>query len=1122
MKYAFVILFALGLVTGLAQSSSVLASGKWYKLSVTEDAVYRIDYNLLKKLGIDPDRIDPKKLQIHAAGNGMLPQPNSAPRVRDLQQLAITVTGQDDGRFNKEDAILFYGQGPDMYQLNPAKGIYYYENNLYSDKNFYFLTVGADDGKRMSTIAHISGNYPTVAEFDDFSYYETEQVNELRSGRDWFGEVFDTKTEYTIRFEIPGIVDITPIKLISAVMGQSFAESSFQLSLNEVAVGEQKIQPIINSQYAVKGAKRSDTLTINSSAVQAASRANQDLKIKFTKAATGRSVAYLDYVLLQTKRTLALYGDQKIFLSLKSLQQPISRFSIASMPANGAVWDITDPFDVKIQETVEQNASFSASSTMLKKYIAVANKNLPAPTSEGLVPNQNIHGITAVDLLIVTAPEFASEAQRLAGHRSSKNSLRVVVTTTTEVYNEFSGGKQDVTAIRDAVKHLFDKKTGIKNLLLMGRGSYDYKNYLTYNKNFVPIYESRNSLSPLETYSSDDYFGFLDNNEGNWGENPPQPHTLEIGVGRLPVKKPEEAKTVVDKLIQYENQNWGSWRKEILFVADDGDFNIHQGQADQMAESIESSDPEFNIEKIYVDAFKQVDSPIGQVSPETTDALVAAVRKGVAIVNFTGHGNEQQWVQERILNQLSLERWTTAPHYPLLVTATCEFGRNDDPGLISTGELSMIKKDGGSIGLVTTARPVNSSTNFTLNKAFYQALFTKDQGNFRDLGSVFRDTKNNSISENANRNFSLLGDPSMKLALPSAEVRISEIKNLSSNSDTVKALSKVRVSGGIYRNGTLDENFNGIATTTLFDKMVPRKTLGDENPPFNYFTRDNALFRGQASVQNGVFSIRFTVPKDIDVTVGTGKLSAYAYSNSRNYDVTGGNALVKVGSAEKNPGTDTQGPSIQLFMGDSTFVNSGIAGKSSRIVAILSDKDGIDISNFREQNAIIAQLDDSATFNLNDYYQADINTVARGKLSYPIDNLKPGPHTLTLRASDVFSNRSATSISFFVTEQAGIQIEQLFNYPNPVTSSTTFRFKHSRSGEDLEATVALYDRVGQLVYSGAYQVSNGPYQVDLPEWDATNGSGTKLSPGLYLLKLSLRSLVDGSKNEKITKIIITN
>lgn len=1081
-----------------------------------------MDYNFLAGMGINMNSLDPRMIKLYASStNGMLPQKNSQTPPSDLFEIPIMVVGQADGKFDGSDHILFFGQGPDRYALNPSSGTFSYENNLYTEKNFYFITVGSTPGLRIGSTPVINGSFPVVAEFDDFGYYETEQTNELHSGRKWYGERFDSNLEYTVRFDQSNVVAGSTVKLITGVMGSSFAASSFEFFMNNISVGTQSVPPVLDIPYETIGAEVHDTLAFNESTVNAAGRSYQDVKIRFSKAASGRSFAYLDYLLLHSKRKLAVYGDQKIFSSLKSLEQPVSQYNITNTTGTEMVWDVTDPFLPIRQPTTllaGGTTTFSAFSGSLRKYVLVRNQNFPVPTREGDVPSQNLHATATTHLLVISAPEFLKEAERFATHRRSHSSIEVTVVTTIQVYNEFSGGRQDVTALRNYVKHLFDLGTGIKNVLLFGKGSYDYKDQLSFNKNFVPIYQSRNSLNPLQTYASDDYLGFLEDAEGNWGENPVEPHTMEIGVGRIPVKKLEEAATWVDKVIDYENQNWGSWRKEVLFVADDGDLNIHQGQADQMATILDNDYPEVKTSKNYLDYFEQ----INQYSIQARKALGEKISAGVGILNYTGHGSELQWAQERLVDQLSFDEWKPGARYPFLVTATCEFGRNDDPGLISSAEMSIFRDKSGSIGLVTTSRPVYSNTNFTLNKKFYESLFTRSSGSFRDWGAVFRDTKNNSMSGVNNRNFSLLGDPSMFPPLGSSEVFVSSVINLTSGSDTLKALSKVRVTGEVRFQGIKDSGFNGILNLTLYDKISELTTRGDENVPFEFTIYDNALFRGQASVTQGDFEIEFILPKSIDPLVGPGKLSLYNFSKSAQKDGMGSRDILEIGSLEKNPGSDNSSPGIELFMGDTTFISGGLVNTSSRIVAILSDENGIDISNFNADNDIIATLDDTTTWHLNAYYQSDVDNFARGKVNYPIDGLKPGMHVLSLRATDTFGNSSTSSITFYVSDQSGIQIEQWLNYPNPFSGSTVLHFKHNRSGEDLEAAVTIFDRMGKVILYNTYLIDTSAYQVDLPAWDGSTPDGTKLPEGLYLMKLAVRSLEDGSKNERIAKVILLN
>lgn len=1120
-------LLLASVLQGTSQSTlSVLNTGTWSKLSVAQDGVYKIDADLFRKMGIDPGKIDPHKIRIFTAGNGMLPQLNSTERLWNLREIPIQVSGESDGHFDNGDQVLFFAKGPDVYEYDVNLKTFKYENNLYTSRNFYFITVDGDNGIRINKQENKAGSFPLVSVYNDFVFYESNQFNVLHSGREWYGEQLSDATGITIKFDIPGITDNSEIKIASQVMAQSFDQSSFNVFLNNVAVGEHVVDLIPNSQYGAKGRIATDTFSVSSASVGAATRNNQEIKYQYIKNSSGKSIGYLDKFLISFQRNLTTRSHQVIFVSAQSLDQPVSTFEIPEALGTEAVWEVTDPFTPAEQATqfANQKINFSVESATLKTFVLFNPSNVFVPEVVGPVLNQNLVGLGQVDLIIISHPSLVDEALRLADHRKNHSGLSVMVVTTDQVYNEFSGGKQDITAIRDFARYQHLKyPNGLKNLLLFGRCSYDYLDYLSNNTNLVPTYESRNSLSPLETYSSDDYFGFFDDAEGDWQENPSQNHTMEIGVGRISAKTKQEASDVVDKLIAYDmgKNAFGPWRKEILFVADDGDFNIHQGQADQLALDIDTNHPELNTQKIYVDSYEQISRASGQISPDASNALRRALKKGVLIANYTGHGSEQVWMQESILDEEFVAGWKDFTTYPLLVTATCEFGRHDDPSQISSGELTQLKKNGGSIGLVTTARPVNSSTNFSLNKAFYQALFEKEDGHYRDLGTVFRDTKNNSVSGVANRNFSLLGDPSMKLALPDEQIVINSIKT-AANSDTLKALSKVLITGDVFSGELKDINFNGKATVVLFDKETSINTRGDENPVFTYKLWSNALFRGEATVQSGSFQLEAILPKNLAYQVGQGKLSLYAQDPIRKTDGSGSSTTFKVGESENSVETDNEPPVIKMFMGDTTFVSGGIVGPNTQLVAQLSDASGINISNYGIGNTMIAILDNETQFELSDYYVAAIDNYTRGTLTYPLEGLEKGKHVISMKAWDNYNNPSTASLEFFVSESSSIKIEELIAFPNPFNDKTTIRFSHSHPGEDLEASVTIYNNIGAMVQTMEFSIPESQYQVTLMDWDGSSPDGTKLGAGLYLLKVSVRSLLDGSKNEQITKLIILN
>lgn len=1081
---------------------------------------------MLQKAGFDPDHLDPRQLQLYAAGNGMLPQANNVPRINNLTQVAILVDGESDGKFDGADRILFWGQGPDTHSFDTGKSMFTYENNLFADANYYFLTVGNQNGTRVSTSADQGNGFPVVNEFDDFAYWETDQYNILKSGRSWFGEQFDEKTQIIVRFDLAGVTENSPIKLVSAVMAQAYlSNSSFKVSFNNNPVLEQAVAPIENTEYADKGREVSDTITFNSSTVSAPGRTSQDVQYDYVKAASGTSVGYLNYFLISLRRSLALYGDQTVFLSSQSLANATSQFKVSAMGSNSSVWEVTDPFHSMIQSfTLDQGvAAFSVPTNILRTFVAFNPDKVTAAGMVAEVVNQNLSSLSSPHLLIISHPDFLSEANRLANHRQGHNGISVQVVTTDQLYNEYSGGKQDVTAIRDFIKDLYSQSGSVLgNVLLFGRCSYDYKNRILSNTNYVPTYESRNSLSPLETYSSDDYFAFLEPSEGEWSESPATNATMDIGIGRISVVKLQEATDVVDKLIGYDTdpKGFGPWRQRIAFTADDGDLSMHQSQADQLATDIDQHHPEFITGKVYLDAFKQVQEPTGQFSPKAKDALDRTIENGDLLVNFTGHGSEEVWMQERVLDPDLIKSLKNGPRYPLFVTATCEFGRHDDPFQISSGEKLLLKKQGGGIGLVTTARPVNSSTNFQLNKAFYDALFTKIGGQYRNLGTIFRDTKNNSQSGVSNRNFSLLGDPSMTVAFSQDSVVVNQMKT-ASNSDTLKALSLVTIQGEIRKGGVKRTDFQGEAFATLFDRQVSFTTLGDENPPFNYSLFSNIIFQGKASVNNGDFQIQFVVPKDLEPDIGKGKLVLYADNGKEN---ASGGLPVSLGGEEVTYPPDQTPPDIQLFIGDTTFINGGIASPNTTLIARLQDEHGISITGLTGANDLLAILDDSLNFVMNEYYTADKDDYRKGSASFALKGLQKGKHHVVVEVSDTYSNRSNARIDFVVTD-GGLVVSEFYNYPNPfssLTESTILGFTHNRPGDDLEADLVVYDLTGHLIDSRHYSITESLSHVTLAEWDGANVDGNKLTNGIYLGKLSVRSLLDGSKNEQITKLIIVN
>ncbi len=1105
--------------------NSVLSTGKWFKVSVKTDGIYQINYSQLKSLGADPDKINPATLKLFGFPNGMLPQANSTSRQKDLKEIAIMVSGESDGKFNSSDRILFYGQGPDLHYYDASKETFWYENHLYTDKNYYFITFGGGAGKRVTQQENIPVSFPVVNQYFDFAQFEEDKENILHSGREWFGFEFGSQTEATIQFGMEGVIDNSPVTLISRVMARAFEPASFKVFYNNVEVGTQDIATVANTTYASKGRMKSDTLKFNSTVVGAATNSLQKIKYQFIKTGTAHSVGYHDNFLVSLKRKISLYGDQTIVSLTDGLANPQSTIEIISNTIDPIVWDVTDPFSVKNQahNYANSKASFNSATGSLKK-IAVFNgqKAMPLPTSEGIVANQNLQIISLADLIIIAHPDFYNEALRLAAHRLNNNNLTSWVVTPQQIYNEYSGGKQDVSALRDFIRDIYLKSNqGLKYVLAFGRGSFDYKGRVLGNSNFVPVYESRNSLSPLETYASDDFFGFLDENEGYWSETGPFNHTLDVGVGRLPVRTAEEAKAIVDKLIDYDThqKSKGKWKTEIVFTADDGDYNIHHSQANQLANFVENSNPGILTKKIYLDRYPQIQKAFGQISPEATNTLFRAFHEGALIVNFTGHGSEQLWMQERMLDPVFVATVENRFLYPFLITATCEFGRSDDPLLISSAEKLLIRKNAGTIGLVTTTRPVNSSTNFEINYDFYDSFLNDNASKGKAIGTVLSATKNKGSLGIANRNFTLLGDPSMMVGLPSSEVSLTEISNAQSES-ILKGLTKYTLKGEIRRNGLLQNDFNGEAEIRIFNKPETRFTRGDENPAFQFSEYTQMLFNGKASVNSGLWETEFVVPALSQDVPSTGKIMMSATPTNHDQPDAMGNYAVSISNIN-NSVTDSSPPSVALFINDTTFVQGGISNENPFLIAKVEDDNGIDISG-NESTLISAILDNDTTFNLTNYFQNYSNSFQKGSITFQLFGLTEGKHKIEFTVFDISGNKTTAAVEFVVGEQNRLVVSQLVGWPNPFSESVKIGFFHNRSGEDLQGMLTISNIYGESIRNIEFISPFSLFSTQIMEWDGTDINGSKLPGGVYILSLSVRSLLDGSKNESVAKLVLSN
>ncbi len=1123
----FLIFLLPGYVLPLrAQNAPPLSQGQWFKIGVTQTGVYKLSAGYLQQHGIAGSSTNPQHIQLYGQGGGMLPQPNDAPRPQGLQENAIFVAGEADGRLDSQDYILFFAQGPDKYAYEPASGEFTYEKNIYSDTAFYFITIGPVPGKRMGQLPELSTSGPSLGTYTAYAALEEEKYNLLNSGRRWLSERFSAGTTQEYTLPLYQLKDQSNLQIKTAFVSTATSSSSFKVSVNGSLAQEIPLPIIKNPKenpYAEKG-----FLVEESTTIKASGQEQLQLSIAYEGSNYG-ATAYLDYVFATGTAHLNYKNTALQFRSLESLQYPEVQYELAGVASGIQLWDISAPQDVKIQPfSLQGNVlSFGSSSSTLREYVAFKDSDVQEPVSLKKVENQYLRGDKSPELVILTNPRLLAEAERLARFRRQYDGLAVKVVTTTQLYNEFSSGAQDLTAIRDYMRFLYPSGR-LRYLLLFGRGSFDYKKRKEKDYNLVPVYESYNFTDPVKSYASDDYYGFLEEEEGAWTENEEGNHSLDIGIGRLPVVDLQEARQVVDKLIHYQTSSeaFGSWRNNVLFIADDGDGNVHQRDAEKLAERAENAWPAANISKIYLGAFPQDKVANGERSPKAAEAIEEALNKGTFILNYTGHGSLDLLTNEYIITKAGIEKWQNKNRLPLVVTATCEFGQHDN--IVRSGAESMLlNPTGGAIGLLTTARPVYSHTNFEINQAFYEFVFPAEGEPMHRLGDIVRQTKNKGATGTGviNRNFLLLGDPSMKLASPERRLSLQSLNNEpeATLADTLMAFARVRANGVVTDSeGRPDVSFNGLLEAVVYEKPVSYETMETSAAKMQFSMRNNVIFRGKARVKEGAFSFLFTVPKSIRYTPGQGKISLYAVADDSTADASGQYNDFIIGNSKPNYTSDTRPPQIKLFLNDSSFVNGESVGKESWLLAYLSDESGINITNTGIHEGVVATLDGETTFLLNDYYSAATDDFTKGSLRFPLQGLAAGAHTLSITARDTYNNLAKTEIHFIVSDKGDFQIYSLLNYPNPFRGHTKFVVEHSRAGEPLEASLSIYNLKGQMLYKSSRSIESSLRRFTLQEWNGQGQGGQNLPEGIYLFKIVLRSLTDGSATEKTEKLVILN
>ncbi|MBX2907040.1 MAG: type IX secretion system sortase PorU [Taibaiella sp.] len=1110
-------------------TQSVLANGTWYKIGITNTGFHKIDASLISSMGVNPATVNPANVRVFGNGGRMLSEANFVARPVDLRENAVQVQDNGDNVFNGSDYVMFYGVGPTGWDVDMAKKMFRHQKNIYSDTAYYFITFDQGASKRIAEESAPPAGNVTVNDYNYYDVHDVDKVNPGGVGKVWYGENFNMlANNLNQSFSFDFGTNVSKVYFRTYVGMQGPSSCSFNIFANSTPTGTFTLPGGTNENDVMQYKIHDTAIVANAPSVSVTIACSPSINTVN---------GYLNYIEINTRRPLLLNANQLNFRDLNSIGSGnVALYQLQGAGSSTQVWDVTDAqVPVKLNGSLSGSIySFSRSADTLREFAAVNSTDVYAPFYVAPVANQNLHGTAQVDDIIVSHRNFLAQAERLADYHRQHDHMRVVVATPEQIYNEFSSGSQDISAIRDFVR-MFYKRAGTdttqmpRYLTLFGGASYDYKDRLPNNCNYVPVFESQESASALSGFSTDDFYGFLDDNENL--ETVALYNTLDIGVGRLPARNIVDATVMVDKIVGYKSApTLGAWRLNATMIADNNDgAGDHMQDADSMGFQLSLTTHNlYNENKIYLDAIPRISTPAGLRCPNANAAISDRIFKGTLFVNYCGHGNTKVWAEERILTADDFNKWSNKNMLPFMVTATCDFGQFDHPDYVSAAEQLVIHPNGGVIAMLTTTAAVYSFFNLQLNDLFVKTTFKQnDNGSWNSFGDASRIGKNATYATSrlpdqlANfRKFALLGDPALTPNFPEQFVSVDTITDVATGTATneVKALGAYRISGHVHDvNGNTLNDFNGVLSVSFFDK--PRTISAITIPSMTFQLQDNLVYKGKVTVTNGRFSYTFITPKDINYYMGTGKISQYAHNGV--YDAAGVDSGISVGGFSDNPVLSDKPPVVRAYINDSLFQNGGITGANTSLFVALESETGINVTGNKLGHDLIGVLDGNIEqpYILNDFYETAPNTYQRGYITFPINGLANGKHTIRVQAWDVNNNTGEGSVDFIVVDGKVVGIENLMNYPNPFNNTTHFVFEHNHPAEVLDIRLMIYDAAGRTVREINEQFTPLGSRTNEITWDGTDNSGTRLPSGMYVYRMMLKT-EQGFQSTAYQKLVI--
>ncbi|MCM1005978.1 MAG: type IX secretion system sortase PorU [Prevotella sp.] len=1100
-------------------SRSRLAEGKWVKVRVNEEGMQYVSNETLKKMGFS----SPETVRVYGYGGTRLPEVLNAGFADDLPlRPSVRVDG----------GIMFYGTGTVNRVVRNNQVVH--EQNPYSTASYYFLSDAplreGESGEFPEYRIGYGSDDVRVQSFTQYILHEQELVAPGNTGSDLLGEDFRTTTTRTFEFDLPGAVN--DLVSYNVAFGyKSVSVGKLTLASGGEEVGTLNLPSDADGNYHIRVARNTFK-----------TRQTEPGKGVLTLSFAGSGViskALLDYIECSYERELRL-GDKPLMFSYHIKKNEHKVFNISGVNDQTVIWDVTDPARTYIVKYDLEGdvASFAPASTGLCKYV-VFNPGMEGnvPASVGTVSNQDIHSMETPDMVIITPKEFKTQAERVADLHRTEDAMTVYVLTPEVIYNEFSSGSPEVSAFRKMLKMWYDRTWKGENrtgyCLLFGRPTYDqreltdnlkgskYPRILT-RQSSMDLTISSPDVHEEESYLTDNYIAMLDDSESLSIAS----SKLRVGVGRMPVKSVTEARLMADKLIKFVTEpDYGAWRNNVLILADDGNGNEHARQSQSMyTNMLKNGGENLLYERMYIDAYDYGTSSYKKTYPQAKSKMLKLLDEGVSLWTYVGHANPTSLTAEDMWTYTDLSTMTNK-HWPVMYTASCEFVRFDSDA-VSGCETMWLTPDAGIIAAIAANRKVFVSNNGWLTSAFGNSYYKRGADNLpRRLGEVYIEAINNVQTDENKHRYAVMGDPAMRVPVPTYEVNVQtiadcEVENVADEADypVVPGLSKVKVAGNVTApDGTVAADFNGTLVATLFDGEVVVTTKGhtvdgSETKPYVYNDRKNKLFSGHFPVKGGEWEATLLLPEEIENVTTRARITLHAANDDEStVDAAGSTDKFYVYGWADSEESDTKDPEIlYMYLNNSAFRNGATVGPNPVFKVKVRDESGINISSAGVGRMMTIVVDGNIVYdNLSDYYVTDAGDPCAGTVAYTLTGLGEGAHALEYLVWDNAGNSSRAGLNFTIAPQSEIPDLNIYTDASPAISSVTF---YIDSPEAVAGLVEVFDLSGRRIWYNEAPRGDGALSA---KWNLCDAGGSRVPRGIYLYRATVR---DSSGNEhKATK-----